>query len=204
MKKRILVSLLFLLSLWVQAGVVGYSTFPLVTKKHMLSASFDSVISSNGGMGLEARYTQKLNSRMIIDGGLGISGADQSGSKLFFGADYEIMPDYMEQPRVSAKFNWTNENQFGFRINRIGVAPTITKGFNFWGKEAYPFVALPIAIDFNGELKTYETVMNLTAGITGQIPLKGYEKFTGNIEMSLNLKDSYSTLSFGVTLPASF
>lgn len=193
-----------MMTLAAQAGVVGYSTFPLVKKQHHLSASFDSVLSSGGGMGLEARYTQKLNSRVIVDGGLGISGSDQAASKLFAGIDYEIMPDYMEQPRVSLKASWINEEQFDYRINRIRFAPTVAKGFNFWGKEAYPFVALPVGVDFNGELKRYETTMNLTTGITGQLPIAGYEKITGNVEMSLNLKDSYSTLSVGVSIPVSF
>lgn len=202
--KCILFITLFLVSFTTQAGVIGYSTFPLVSKKNLLSASFDSVISGGGGIGVEARYTQKLNSRLILDGGLGISGSDQSTSKLFMGADYEIMPDYLDQPRVSVKLNWINEEQFLYRINRISFAPTVTKGFNFWGKEAYPFVAIPFGVDFNGELKQYETVMNLTAGINGQLPFRGYEKLTANVEMSLNLKDSYSTISMGVSMPISF
>jgi hypothetical protein len=152
-------------------------------------------------MGLEARYTHKVNHRFILDGGLSISGADQSASRIFFGADYEIMPDYMEQPRVSMKFRWANEDQFQYRVNRVSIAPTATKGFRFWGKEAYPFVAMPIGIDFNKNNNTYKTVMNLTTGITGQLPLKGYEKVTGNVEMSLNLKDSYSTFSVGLSMP---
>ncbi len=203
MRKGILVLLLFFVSS-AYATVVGYSSYPLVTKKNLLSAGMDSVISSGGGFGLEARYTQRVNSRFTVDGGLAISGADQSASRLFLGADYEIMPDYMEQPRVSLKFNWFNEEQFNSRINRISLAPTATKGFNFWGKEAYPYVSLPIGMDFNGETKTYETVMNLAFGITGQLPFTGYEKITGNAEVSFNVKDSYSTFSLGLSMPVSF
>ena len=187
-----------------QAGVIGYSTFPLVNSKNLLSAGLDSVVSSGGGMGINASYTQKINSRLIVDGGLGVSGADQTGSKIFLGADYEIMPDYLEQPRVSMKFRWLNEDQFSYRINRLSAAPTVTKGFSFWGKEAYPYVALPMGVDFNGDTKTYETFMNITTGINGQLPFKGYEKITGNVEMSLNLKDSYSTISVGMSIPVTF
>jgi hypothetical protein len=203
MKKILSLVVLFMATVC-QAGVIGYSAFPLVNSKNLLSAGLDSVVSSGGGIGISASYTQKINSRLIADGGLGVSGADQTGSKIFLGADYEFMPDYLEQPRVSVKFRWLNEDQFSYRINRVSAAPTMTKGFSFWGKEAYPYAAIPFGVDFNGDTKTYETFFNLTVGINGQLPFKGYEKITGNVEMSLNVKDSYSSISVGMSIPVTF
>ena len=49
-------------------------------------------------MGVQVRYTQKLN-KIRMDGGLGIAGGDRS-SRMFVGADYEIFLT-MKSSRVS-------------------------------------------------------------------------------------------------------
>lgn len=182
-------------------AMVGNSTFPMKFKKNLLTTQFNAIVSDNGGAGFEGRYTKIVGPKIAVDGGVGISGGTRMSAKLFAGFDYELLPDYDHQPRFSLKTTYENEKQYDDRINSFSVAPTLTKGFNFWGKEGFPFAALPIGVDFNAAKKTYETTLNLNFGVAGQIPLQGMKDLIGNIETSFNLKDSYSTIALGVSFP---
>lgn len=178
----------------------GISSYPLMVDKSMLSAEFTGVTSAGGGVGMQARYTHKLTPSIVLDGGVGVSGGERS-NRLFAGADFEIFPDYMTQPRVSVKTIYSNAKEFDTRRNNVSVAPTVSKGFSFWGEEAYPFLAIPYGVSLDSDSGTYQTVANLNLGISGPIPAEGYRHLTGTVEMNVNLKNSYSGIFFGVSFP---
>jgi hypothetical protein len=178
----------------------GVSNYPIVPEKKFISAEFTGITSSGGGVGFQGRYTQKINTQTIFDAGIGMSGGERS-SRLFAGVDFEIYPDYQTQPRVSVKTQLSNSKEFDVRRNTIGFAPTVSKGFSFWGHEAYPFVALPYNVSLDSDTKTYQTQANLNIGITGNLPVEGLKHLTGTLEASVKIKDSYSGVFFGISYP---
>lgn len=200
---KLFVSLVFgmaLLSSKAFAYGTGYSTFPLMADKKLVSAEFTGITSTGGGVGAQVRYSQKLNSALLIDAGIGISGGERT-NRIFAGADYELFPDYMNQPRISVKTSFANANEFDVRRNILSVAPTVSKGFSFWGEEAFPFISLPVGLSLDSDSKTYESVISLGLGVTGHIPLDGYRHLTGVFEGIIGVKDSYSGLFAGVSFP---
>jgi hypothetical protein len=179
----------------------GISTFPLEVDKKFISAEVTGVTSAGGGMGLQTRFTSKLNEKSTIDAGLGIAGGERS-ARLFAGFDYEIFPDYQSQPRFSLKTFVENSKEFNVRRNIMGVAPTFSKGFSFWGNEAFPYAALPVALSLNGRANTYTTTVSANLGVSGILPVQtGTKKLTANAEAIVGLKDSYSGLFMGVAYP---
>lgn len=202
-KWLVILAIAFTTSTQALASLVGISSFPLTSKKNILSGSFTNIVTEDGGMGLEGRYTHKYGPRTVLDGGLAISGGDRVTSKFFLGMDYEVMPDYMKQPKGTLKFKYENTNEFNATLHNFSVSPTVSKGFSFWGHEAYPYVATPVGISLHSASKSYETTLNLNLGITGMIPVDGYRHMIGNIETTFSLKDSYTAISMGVSIPIS-
>lgn len=182
---------------------MGISTFPLSEDKKVLSAEVTGIVSNGGGVGLQARYTQKLTEASSVDAGLGISGGERS-ARLFAGYDYELFPDYDVQPRTSIKAFLENSKEFGTRRNIIGLAPTVSKGFSFWGNEAFPYLSLPYGISLDGKRNQYETTLSANIGISGVIPSEyamTNKPITANAEAIIGLKDSFSGVFVGFGYP---
>lgn len=182
---------------------MGISTFPLEQEKKIISAEVTGIVSDGGGLGLQARYTQKLNEASSVDAGLGISGGERS-ARLFAGYDYEIFPDYDIQPRTSIKAFIENSKEFGTRRNILGIAPSVSKGFNFWGHEAFPYLSLPYGISLDGKKNQYETTLSANLGVSGLISseyLITNKPVTANAEVIIGLKDSFTAVFFGFGYP---
>lgn len=195
----VIVGSLFLLLQKVFAYGIGYSVYPMAENKKLLSTEFVSVLSSNGGMGFQARFTEQMSPEVSLDGGLGVAGGERRNSRLFFGADYRIFSDYQKQPRFSIKSTYENTRDFDERLNVFGVIPIISKGFSFWGHEGFPYAALPINLVLHSTGQTYTTTYNLSLGISGKFPFKRFDNLRGNIETTINLKDSYSGVVMGIS-----
>jgi hypothetical protein len=181
----------------------GISTFPLEVEKKVLSAEVTGIVSNGSGLGLQARYTQKLSELASVDAGLGISGGERS-ARLFAGYDYELFPDYDMQPRTSIKAFVENSKEFGVRRNILGIAPSVSKGFSFWGQEAFPYLSVPYGISLNSKKSSYETTLSANLGVTGMIPAEtiGTSKaLTANAEAIIGLKDSFSAVFIGFGYP---
>ena len=182
---------------------MGISTFPLEADKKLLSAEVTGIVSKGSGVGLQARYTQKLNEVSSVDAGLGISGGERS-ARLFAGYDYELFPDYDIQPRTSIKAFVENSKEFGTRRNILGIAPTVSKGFSFWGQEAFPYLSLPYGISLDGKKNSYETTLSANAGFSTVIPSENSmtnKPITANAEVIVGLKDSFSGVFVGFGYP---
>lgn len=198
--KKAFLSLMMLSQASIFAYGIGQSTMPMLSGTKSIATELTGITSDQGGMGMQVRYTQKLDEKLIVDGGIGISGGDRS-QRLFVGADYELYPDYMQQPRVSVKGMIERSQEFEEGVTKLSIAPTITKGFSFWGKEAYPFASLPVGLSLNGDRQTYETTMSLNTGINGQLPIDGYKHLNGTVEVQIGLKDSFTALLAGISFP---
>lgn len=181
----------------------GISTFPLEAEKKVISTEVTGIVSSGGGVGLQARYTQKLNEDATADAGLGISGGERS-ARLFAGYDYQIIPDYESQPRTSIKAFVENSKEYGARRNILGFAPTLSKGFVFWDHEAFPYISLPYGISLDGSQNSYKTTLSGNIGVTGIIPgdyLGTTKKITASAEAVVGLKNSFSGVFLGFGYP---
>jgi hypothetical protein len=185
------------------ANGTGISTFPLEAEKKVISTEMTGIVSSGGGVGLQARYTQKLNEDATADAGLGISGGERS-ARLFAGYDYQILPDYESQPRTSIKAFVENSKEYGSRRNILGFAPTLSKGFVFWDHEAFPYISFPYGISLDGSQNSYKTTLSGNIGVTGIIPgdyLGTTKKITASAEAVVGLKNSFSGVFLGFGYP---
>lgn len=179
----------------------GISTYPLEADDKFISAEATGITSSGGGFGMQARFTQKINEKATVDAGLGIGGGERSG-RLFAGYDHEIIPDYESQPRISLKAFVENSKEFNARRNILGIAPSFSKGFSFWGKEAFPYISLPYGISLDGSTNSYQSTFSANLGITGNLPAEWSTKqLTANAELIAGLKNSFSGLFVGIAYP---
>lgn len=192
--------LLCLISTSALANVVGVSAHPFTMKKQVITTEFNSFLNNGSGVGLAARYYHKLNETVNLDAGVGIASGDRA-NRIFAGADMMLFPDYGRQPRVSVKGLVETMSFNGSRVNAFGIAPTVSKGFSFWGKEAFPFIALPLKVNMNTKSKTYLTSSAIAMGITGRVPFNGYNKLIGSLETQFSLQDSYSSIVLGFAIP---
>lgn len=182
------------------ASTIGTSNHPFLMKKHVVTTEYNNYLNDGSGMGLTAKYMRKINDKLNIDTGFGFTDGERA-SKFFIGADMQIIPDYGRQPKFSIKGIAETENTDGSRINSFGAAPTISKGFAFWGKEAFPFIALPMKVSLNTNESEYETSTAVALGITGRLPIEGLKNVVGNLETNISLRNSYSALVMGISLP---
>lgn len=137
----------------------------------------------------------------MLDGGLGVAGGTKGTSRAFVGADFEIFPDYMKQPRFSIKTTFENSKEKEGRQNILSLTPIFSKKLNMRRQSAYPYIAVPFGLKLNNSSKTYETCVNFSVGINGKLPLKRYKDLTYNLEGTLTLRNSYSGLFLGVSYP---
>lgn len=178
----------------------AYSSLPMPVETKMISTEFAGVTSSGRGVGIDARYIQKVNELVMVDAGFGFSNGEYARN-FFVGADYEVYPDHMTQPRFSLKGTIERAQEFGVSVSKFGVAPTISKGMSFWGREGFPYASMPWKLNLDGESNTYKTSLDLALGISGRVPVQGYSSLNANIEMNVGLKDSYTGIAIGISYP---
>lgn len=180
-----------------KASNVGVIAHPMVAQNKFLTTEFTGITSSGGGIGAQVRYTQQLLSMMKLEAGIGLAGGKYSG-RGFVGADFQILEDYDLQPRVSIKPQYETGKENDKRVNRLGATPVVSKGFNFWGTEAYPFIGLPFAVNLNND-NTYRTSWQLSVGATARLNLNYLENMTASLEALIKLKDSYTGIVAGLS-----
>lgn len=184
----------------VMALGIGNSSFPMMTGKKFISTEFTGTTTDDGGMGLQVRYTQKMNPQLTMDAGIGIAGGDRS-QRAFLGADYELYPDYMQQPKISLRTKLSRAQEFEKTKTIVSLAPTFSKGFNVYGNEAFPYVSIPLGLNLNSDERTYESTASLNLGVNGKLPIEGYKHLNGNAEVQVGLKESYTAMVLGLSFP---
>ena len=201
--KKLSLSVFIFISVSVLGYGIGQSTYPLKEGDQFFSTEFTGITSDDGGVGVQARLTRKINQEVTIEGGLGVSGGDRE-QRFFLGVDYELYPDYLKQPRFSLKCSLERAQEFEVARNLLIVTPIISKGVNFWGKEAFPYVAIPFGLSLNSDNKSYESVMSLNVGINGKLPVKNFKEIKANFELQLGLSNSFTAFLVGFSFPVSF
>lgn len=198
--KNLIAVLALLVSSKLYAYGNGYTSAPMISKQKLVSTELTGITSTGGGVGVQARYTQKVNSDLTFDAGIGMGGGDLN-NRIFAGADYLIFPDYQTQPRVSLKATFENAKEFNDRRNIMTFAPNISKGFSFWGHEAFPYLSIPVGLNLNTGEKTYETSVAAQVGMIGKVPVKGYEHLSMSLEGTVKIKDHYSGIAVSFAYP---
>lgn len=176
----------------------GLSSFPLQDKKTMLTTEMVGDTTGSKGMGIQARVTQRLNSAVLLDGGLGFSDGDR-GSRIFVGTDVELYPDYENQPKVSVRGFLENAKEFNSRRNIFGVSPTVSKGFAINEHPIYPFASLPIGLTLDSKTNKYEVKTSIALGASSALPLEGFEHLLLSSELNINLRNSFTGIFFGLS-----
>ncbi len=198
---RFLQGLVLVLALFVVSRIfangTGYSSHPIPEAERMINIEAIGITSDNGGLGIQGRYTHRLNTDLTLDGGLGISGGDRE-SRVFVGADYMLFPDYEMQPRFSLKGAYTLSNEFDSTTHNWSIAPTVSKGLSIWDQEIYPFLAVPVGLQLISEGKKYETTITASLGATAPLMIENAEKLFVNAEINIDLKDSYTGFFTGL------
>lgn len=198
--KIIVATMALLVSSQVFAYGNGYTSAPMLSKQKLISTELTGITSNGGGVGVQARYTQKVNADLTFDAGIGMGGGELN-NRIFVGADYLLFPDYQNQPRVSVKATFNNAKEFDDRRNIVGFAPNISKGFSFWGHEAFPYLAVPVNLNLNTGSNTYATSIATQIGMIGKVPVKGFEHLTMAVEGTVKIKDHYSGIAFSFGYP---
>ena len=182
------------------ASTVGLSTHPFSVNKQVITTEFDNYISEGAGKGITAKFYKKIDRRLNVDAGVGLNGG-RIENRIFAGADYEFFPDYGRQPRFSTKGIIQSASIDNDRVNSVSIAPTLSKGLAFWGREAFPFIALPVALNLNSDESSYETSTAIATGITSRFNLNGSRDLVANFEANIGLRNSFNSLVLGVSLP---
>ncbi len=167
---KIIILFCLLLTLTVEASVVGISTHPLNNEGRVLSAEMTGYMSQRSEMGAGLRYTQEVDQYRILD--FSASGGQESrGLTLGAGMDFEILSEDVSQPRVSIKPYWQHLNYEAESSNLIGAAPTIRKGFSLNGQEFFPYLAVPTGMKIDSTSDEFVYYASMTIGAS--IPLPG-------------------------------
>ena len=53
-------------------------------------------------MGMQARFTQKVDPKLIVEAGAGVQDGERNNT-LFLSADYTLLPDFGRQPKFSLR-----------------------------------------------------------------------------------------------------
>lgn len=206
MKKRrirvryLIILVFFNLSRFSLGYGIGYSSYPLKTKQRLVSIEMVGLLSSQGA-GISTRYIHKLNENLLLDAGLGLNGERMLG-RIFAGLDITLWPDYRQQPKVSLKMMFENNQKFVNKRYLLSAAPTFSKSMSFWGKEGHPFIAFPFGINLEaGTGNQYESFMSIHLGITGSLPIQKFHKIVLNLEGMIDLKNTTSGMFIGISHP---
>ncbi len=183
--KYILLGLLCL-SFNSHASVVGISTHPLNDEARVLSAEMTGYMSQRHEVGMGLRYTQEVNRGQLLD--LAASGGqDSRGLFLGTGMDFEILHEDVSQPRLSMKPYYQHQKFENDKMNLIGAAPTMRKGFSVNGNEFFPYLAVPTGIKIDSSNDKFDYYASLTLGASMPLPAAGGDKLLVSVETNKDL-----------------
>lgn len=181
---------------------LGVSTYPLPAKSGALTTEFTSFLSNGSGVGLQARYLHKLSEVVQVEGSMGAASSDRS-RRFALATDVELLSDFENRPRFALHPFIERATEFSESRNIIGIYPVLSKGYVFKEKAGYPFISVPISIATNTDKNPAQFRAALTGGIVGKLPFEFAEgrNLLVNLEGSLNISNSFSSLMLGLTYP---
>ncbi len=185
---------------WALGHGGGQSAYPMPDRGKLVGVELTGDFSDGGGVGVQARYTQKISRPLIFDAGFGTSGGERSG-RLFGGLEYEFFPDYGRQPRFALRGSFESASESRVRKNIFTLTPKFSKGLSFWGNEGHPFISVPVGVDLNSRTKTYRTLIAASVGVAGNLPWQGYKRLVASTEVRFNVQNSFSGVFFGISYP---
>ena len=178
----------------------GIISYPLAVQQSYVSAEFTGVLSNGRGVGLQARYLHRFNQQLTFNGGFGFSDGKRA-NQMFAGVDYEVYPDYENQPRFALRTFLERSEEFNHGHTKMGLTPVVSKGFSFWGEEGFPFVSLPLTLDLDSDDKRYAITSQLALGASFPMPVVESSRLLANVEIALNIENSYSGFFVGFSHP---
>lgn len=168
------------------ASVVGISTHPLNDEARVLSAETTGYMSQRHEVGMGLRYTQELQPGQLLD--LSASGAQESrGLMVGGGMDFELLREDVSQPRVSIKPYLQYHKFEGDKLNLVGAAPTLRKGFSIEGNEFFPYLALPSGLRIDSTNDEFDYYASLSFGASMPLPAAGGDKLLLSVEGNKDL-----------------
>lgn len=168
------------------ASVVGISTHPLNEEARVLSAETTGYMSQRHEVGMGLRYTQELQPGQLLD--LTASGAQESrGLMIGGGMDFELLREDVSQPRVSIKPFLQYHKFEGDKLNLVGTAPTLRKGFSVQGNEFFPYLAVPSGLRIDSTNDEFDYYASLTLGASMPLPAGGGDKLLLSLEGNKDL-----------------
>lgn len=173
-----------------QASVVGISTHPLNEEARVLSAEMTGYMSQHHEVGMGIRYTQELNRGQLFD--LMAGGAqDARGLVVGAGMDFELLEEDVSQPRLSIKPYFQHQKFESDKLNLVGAAPTMRKGFSIQGQEFFPYLAVPTGIKIDNANDAFDYYASLSLGASVPLAVAGGDKLVVSVEGNKNLGASY-------------
>jgi len=179
MNKFILLTLLISLNL--QASVVGVSTHPIGQDTKLLTAEMSGFMSQRREMGAGLRYTQQVDEGKILDAAVS-GGPDSRGFTFGMGLDFELIHEEIQRPRVSVKPFFLQEHFERTNSTLVGFAPTIRKNMVLVGVEIFPYLALPNGIKIDNQSSEFVYSSSLTLGTSLPFPGAQNDRVILNVE----------------------
>ncbi len=150
----------------------------------VLSAEMTGYMSQRNEMGAGVRYTQNFNGNLLDVTAAGAQ--DSRAMVLGAGMDFEVLREDMNQPRVSVKPYAQQLSFEGTSSTLVGAAPTLRKGIATFGKEIFPYVALPNGVRIDSDSQEFVFYSSLTFGASMAIP-QSQERLVISLEANKNL-----------------
>lgn len=178
----------------------GLSSYPIPEDQALLTTELTNFVNNGQGMGIQARYTRKINTLLQVDAGLGFSDGEHQ-NRIFVASNYELFPDYGHQPKVLIRGLLENGRELRSRRTTLGLGPLFTKEIKSTEASFHPFLGVPIGLALDQNSRSYQIRAHLSLGLTGKIPFIGMENLLYNFEGNINVQNSYSMLYCGISYP---
>lgn len=171
---------------------MGLSAHDFTKGKLFLTGEVFAKLNNDTGGGVQLQGTFRVDEKIKVNGGYAYH-SGISNHRFFVGADYEVFPDYRDQPRVSVKgLLEAIIPKHGSRFS-IGLAPVISKGIAVDDKYLYPFISLPIFRNMG----SYKSFWQMALGLGTTLNLNS--EFIINFEANIELKDYSSSILLGIS-----
>lgn len=179
------------------SSLVGVSVHPMKEGDKLIHPEFVNRFTSGSSQGLQVRYLHNFTDKLNADAGLRVFRRDIS--TFFASGTYELYPDYDSQPQIALKAFFERERNDTIDSNIFGIAPVVSKGYSFQGYPIYPYASLPLRMQLI-DTEQYKIASALTLGLSAELPFQNFSNVLGNVELNIDIDNSYSYLALGLAM----